>query len=115
MSSLKLLGPHGDITIGWEDSDNVKMEKLIIDLLAQGHTIFIRKGFLGGKKKLNSIRELNSNKIILKDATANEMIRSMATATVIEDKEDTMDVVPSTDAKEIAKSDSVVVPTAVGG
>ena len=109
---IKFLNLYGDITIEWDDKDNLLMEKIIAEKLAEGYQFFIVKKSFGGliskTKKLKSVRKLKENKILIKDKDVESIFEDINSARIIEDNNNKHEVVKaSNNVNEISKSNTV--------
>ena len=81
ISVCTFLNSHGDITIEWDESDDLSMKKIIQDKMNLGYTFFIiePRNILGiplpsRKSKLDNVEDIKNMKIIIKDDQLSKFI-----------------------------------------
>ena len=120
-SSCRFLNNHGDITISWEKDDDKEMKKIIKKKMEEGYIFYIIKnkyfGLVSKKKKLNKMKDLKTNQIIVKDEDLDIFIKKSKNAEINANKtEDTFEVSHSADKPEdCIEHNTVAVKPPVAG
>jgi hypothetical protein len=117
---LMFLNCFGDVTLTWEEQDDVKMKKHIQKLIDEGHMFFIiKKKFLIFNKEVqvNCSREINDNKVLVKDDKIAGILLDVKNAKLAgKSKDDSYDVVKgSIEPSEIVKCQAVCIKPSRGG
>jgi hypothetical protein len=116
------LNGHGDITISWSESDDVKMKELISKKMESGYQFFIIKPrFLGifgcSTKNIASISDLNKKSVTILDKDIEIFIKEAHEANLLSSQGDaSYDVVScAATAHDVCKNQTVAVKPVRGG
>lgn len=120
--ALTIMNDTGDTTITWTEDNDARMEELIKKKMAEGYRFFIVEPRMGGivppdtSKKLKTFSAAKKNRALsMKDDEFEKMVLEGNASFVKTPAAKVKTTRKSTDAKEIAKSESVATRAMSGG
>jgi hypothetical protein len=114
-----LLNATGDVTIGWDESQNSEMKDMIQRKLVEGCSFFIIEkkcfGLFSKKLKIRSVHDIKGNEITIADESLSELFKDgkLSAGKTPHMSYDTAGY--STDPDEILNNDTLVVNKIAAG
>lgn len=119
MKHMILLNGTGDVTIGWDESQNIQMREMIERKLKDGCTFFIIEkkcwGLFSSKLKIRSIYEVKGNEITIADDSLSTMFKDGMLSAGKTPKMQYETCGSSTDVDEILENNSIAVNRIAAG
>ncbi len=119
MGTMCLLGPEGDVTIGWTEEQEALMQEVITKKLSEGY-IFFRINPQQEQVRIKSFADIgDARKVVITDKDAEALIRDGKIGIVSVARSGTGGDLQSQgtmrDPAQIAQASTVAVPRARGG
>lgn len=113
MKHMILLNGTGDVTIGWDASQNTQMREMIERKLKDGCTFFIIEkkcwGLFSSKLKIRSIHDVKGNEIIIADESLSTLFKDGMLSAGKTPKMSYETIGNSNDVDEILENNTIVV------
>lgn len=116
--SITFLGPEGDMSLTWDESNDEAVKKYVAQKIGEGHSFFIVQNLPFGlmrKKRVRSVNDIKTRSVVVEDKNISDLIDTIPVDLVQRVPHPVPDTRPSRDPDEIVRSHSLCIRPMRGG